>query len=94
MTTVDEWWAEQDARKETFSKSSKGRLSKARQMLAQRKASATTNIQNNLKSGTMNPSQAIRANADYARLYNDAPSEMGRINNILLRGGISQRGLR
>ena len=28
------------------------------------------------------------------RPINDAPSEMGRINNILLRGGVSQRGLR
>lgn len=25
---------------------------------------------------------------------NDAPSEMGRINSLILRGGISQRGLR
>lgn len=87
MPTVDEWWAAQDANKETFRKSSKGRISKAREMLAQRKMSANTNIQNNLKSGKMSSSEAIRAHSDYNRVYNDAPSEMARMGKIIMRGG-------
>lgn len=87
MPTVNEWWAQQDARKAAFKKTPKGRLETARLGLAQRKASARNNIENKLRSGEISLDNAIRANNSYNRVYNDAPSEMARIGNVIMRGG-------